>query len=150
MGCRVKCGAPAKSDAGGDPACWSEGFSPKVCCSLVHGPRGNLACWDGAFTYKRCCGAPLTEALPSSPSANRSHKGELTPRAEYGTAKSLESIWKLPGGVPFSPMPSEYVQYVGATLAALSALAACLHHARAWWRDRVERCNDGLMSDVDV
>eukprot|EP00929_Paragymnodinium_shiwhaense_P102645 TRINITY_DN65859_c0_g2_i1.p1 TRINITY_DN65859_c0_g2~~TRINITY_DN65859_c0_g2_i1.p1 ORF type:complete len:924 (-),score=165.54 TRINITY_DN65859_c0_g2_i1:139-2910(-) len=37
----------------GDPACWTGGFVPEICCHPP--PLGNLGCWDIEYNYARCC-----------------------------------------------------------------------------------------------
>merc|ERR1719265_1921879 len=142
-GCRIKCGVHRMPGAGGDPACWSGGFSPKVCCSLEHGPRGNLACWDVTFTYERCCGTPIAE--PATPSSPSDHISEHPPFHAV-----IEGFFKGPTGEAISPMPSEYAFVGAAVLAALCILVSCFHRCRAWMSAWTKRRNDVCVSDVDV
>eukprot|EP00930_Biecheleria_cincta_P045844 TRINITY_DN31595_c0_g1_i1.p1 TRINITY_DN31595_c0_g1~~TRINITY_DN31595_c0_g1_i1.p1 ORF type:complete len:301 (-),score=39.51 TRINITY_DN31595_c0_g1_i1:125-1027(-) len=44
----------------GDPACWTGGYKPEICCI---GAGGNPACWDATHSYYRCCTVRKTKEL---------------------------------------------------------------------------------------
>jgi hypothetical protein len=46
--------SPDMATSFGDPTCWTEGFSPQLCC-LGFGTKGNPDCWDASHTFERCC-----------------------------------------------------------------------------------------------
>lgn len=126
-GSRVKC-AVQKTDARGDAACWSEGFSRAVCCGSESGPRGNLACWDAFFTFERCCGTRGTTDLEAPPPSDSA--GIQIRQAPTLFEGILAANSRGPNGEELSLVPSHYVFALLMLLIFLLAFAQLFRYMR--------------------
>lgn len=73
-------------DVKGNPKCWSEGFSYKLCCA--GGAARNDECWVWPFSREFCCHAPL-EARPPIRCGGLPGSGARTSRCQGVEDQSL-------------------------------------------------------------
>eukprot|EP00929_Paragymnodinium_shiwhaense_P086985 TRINITY_DN47327_c0_g1_i1.p1 TRINITY_DN47327_c0_g1~~TRINITY_DN47327_c0_g1_i1.p1 ORF type:complete len:284 (+),score=37.67 TRINITY_DN47327_c0_g1_i1:202-1053(+) len=106
---------PPAASLPGDPTCWIGGFSPGLCCSRSHGPRGNQMCWDGTFTFERCCGG-----VAAPPAAEMAAPAQLPEKqSEEPLSRWQEATTGFGPSVKIEPVPDRYLWGVlGAILCA--------------------------------